>query len=52
MGLVQIKEAQGVTLTLRSYVNEQQKNEIHLLYVHPVFTSFLFLLCDDLVFIL
>ena len=30
---------------LRSYFHEPQKNEIHLLYLHFVFTSFLFIIC-------
>ena len=29
---------------LRSYFHEPQKNEIHLLYLHFVFTSFLFVI--------
>ena len=43
--------ASGVMLTLhktplRSYFDEQQKNEIHLLYLYFVFTSFLFNTCE------
>ena len=30
---------------LRSYFHEPQKNKIHLLYLHFVFTSFLFNIC-------
>ena len=53
----------GVTLTLhgtsgvtyfardplRSYFHEPQKNEIHLLHLHFVFTSFLFITCGILI---
>ena len=53
VGLVQSKWlpnfAQG---PLRSYFDEQQKNEIHLLYLYFVFTSFLFIICDILILIL
>ena len=31
--------------SLRSYFHEPQKNEIHLLYLHLVFTSLLFIIC-------
>ena len=31
---------------LRSYFHEPQKNEIHLLYLYFVFTSFLFSICE------
>ena len=34
---------------LRSYFHEPQKNEIHLLYLHFVFTSFLFIICGILI---
>ena len=36
---------------LRSYLkfHEPQKNEIHLLYLHFVFTSFLFIICGILI---
>ena len=34
---------------LRSYFHEPQKNEIHLLYLHFIFTSFLFIICGILV---
>ena len=37
---------------LRSYFHEPQKNEIHLLYLHFVFTSFLFIICGILIYIL
>ena len=37
-----VSDAQGVTLTLRSYFDEQQKNKIHLLFLHR-FCSSLFL---------
>ena len=37
---------------LRSYFDEQQKNEIHLEYLYFVFTSFLFIICDILILIL
>ena len=30
---------------LHSYFDEPQKNEIHLLYLHFVFTSFLYVIC-------
>ena len=33
---------------LHSYYGECQKNEIHLLYLHCVFTSFLFIICKVL----
>ena len=33
---------------LHSYSDEQQKNEIHLLYLYFVFTSFLFIICEVL----
>ena len=50
-GQVQSKwQPKGVMLTLqgdplRSYFHEPQKNEIHLLYLHFVFTLFLFNIC-------
>ena len=31
---------------LRLYFDEPQKNEIHLLYLHFVFPSLLFIICD------
>ena len=34
---------------LRSYFQDPQKNEIHLLYLHFVFTSFLFFICGILI---
>ena len=34
---------------LRSYFQEPQKNEIHLLYLHSVLTSFLFIICRILI---
>ena len=34
------------------YFHEPQKNEIHLLYLYFVFTSFLFIICGILVYIL
>ena len=34
---------------LRSYFHDPQKNEIHLLYLHFVFTSFLFIICGILI---
>ena len=34
---------------LRSYFHEPQKKEIDLLYLHFVFTSFLFIFCGILV---
>ena len=34
---------------LRSYFDEPQKNEIHLLYLHYFFTSFLFIICEILI---
>ena len=34
---------------LRSYFHEPQKNEIHLLYLHFVFTSILSIICGILV---
>ena len=37
---------------LRSYFNEQHKNEIRLKYLYFVFTSFLFIICDILILIL
>ena len=33
----------------RSYIHEPQKNGIHLLYLHVVFTSFLFIICGILI---
>ena len=44
-----VSDAQGVTLTLCSYFDEQKKNEIHLPCFYIVF---FFILCDDLVYIL
>ena len=37
---------------LRSYFHEPQKSEIHLLYLHFVFTSFLFTICEIFISIL
>ena len=37
---------------LRSYFHEPQKNEIHLLYLHFDFISFLFIICEILIKIL
>ena len=37
---------------LRSYLHEPQKNEIHLLYLHCDFTSFLFIICGIFIKIL
>ena len=34
---------------LRLYFHEPQKNEIHLLYLHFVFTSFLFIICESFI---
>ena len=34
---------------LRSYFYEPQKNEFHLLYLHFVFTSYLFIICGILI---
>ena len=34
---------------LRLYVHEPQKNEIYLLYLHFVFTSFVFIICEILI---
>ena len=36
---------------LRSYFHEPQKNEIHLLYLHFVFKSFLFIICELFIFL-
>ena len=47
MGHVQSKW--DITLTLRSYFHEPQKNEIHHLYLHFVFTSFFFIICELLI---
>ena len=53
IGLVQRKWppnfAQG---PLRSYFDEQQKNEIHLKYLYFVIISFLFIICDILILFL
>ena len=53
VGLVQSRWlpnfAQG---PLRSYFDEQQKNEIHLKYLYFVFTSFLFIICDIFILML
>ena len=53
VGLVQCRWlpnfAQG---PLRSYFDEQQKNEIHLKYLYFVFTSFLFIICDIFILML
>ena len=50
---VQSKWREGVTYfardPLRSYFPEPQKNEIHLLYLHFVFTSFSFIICGILI---
>ena len=37
---------------LCSYFHEPPKNEIHLLYLHVDFTSFLFIICEILIKIL
>ena len=37
---------------LRSYFDEPQKNEIHLLYLHFIFPSFLFIICEVFIKIL
>ena len=37
---------------LRSFFHEPQKNEIHLLYLHFVSKSFLFIICEILIYIL
>ena len=37
---------------LRSYFGESQKNEIQLLYLHFVFTSILFIICEVFIEIL
>ena len=37
---------------LRSYFHEPQKNEMHLLYLHFVFTSILFIICEIFIWIL
>ena len=34
---------------LRSYFDKRQENEIHLLYLHFVLTSFLFIICEILI---
>ena len=34
---------------LRSYFHEPQKNEIHLLYLHYVLSSILFIICEVLI---
>ena len=34
---------------LRSYFNEPKKNEIHLLHIQFVFTSFSFIICESLI---
>ena len=34
---------------LLSYFREPQKNKIHILYLHFVFTSFLFIICGILI---
>ena len=44
MGLVQRRHVYFAQDPLRSYFDEQQKNEIHFLYLYFVFTSFLFII--------
>ena len=49
MGLVQSMWRRHVNFAqvpLRSYVNECQKKEIYFLYLHFVFTLFLFIICE------
>ena len=54
MNTVGLMQRKGVMLTLHGIhcvhaVDEQKKQEIHLLYLHFVFTSFMFIICEVLV---